>query len=170
MGQKRKHGKRKGNRELTVGTRSSRSQSARQRALHVLAAMRRNPKLSLSRAAREQGTKPSTVVQKFPKDLVKSKGMFRATKGDRHSETLYIPNAQGIEVPVQTRSFKTRKEAGRFYRDFNRYLRGNPHALEEWRGKKIAGVEVLTDPNTIKAIDPALPDFSLYRTFTGGAA
>jgi hypothetical protein len=156
--------------KLTIASLSRRSQSARQRALHVLAAMRRNPALSLSRGAREQGIKPSTVVKKFPKDLLKSNGKFRVTKGDKHPETLYIPNAQGIEVPIQTRSFKTRKQAGRFYRDFNRYLRGDRHALNEWRGKKIAGVEVLTDPNTIKALEPAIPDFSLYRTFTGGAA
>lgn len=170
MGQKKKNGKSKRNRQLTVRTSPSRSQSARQRALHVLAAMRRNPKLSLSRAAQEQGIKPSTVIRKFPKDLLKSNSKFRVRKGDRHSETLYIPNAQGVEVPIQTRSFKTRREAGRFYRDFNRYLRGDRHALDEWRGKQIAGVEVLTDPNTIKAIEPTLPDFSLYRTFSGSVA
>src|SRR5690242_1027762 len=60
----------------------SRSQEARDRALHVLAAMRRNPKLSLSRAAGGQKVKPSTVLKYFGSDLRKSAGQFGVTKRD----------------------------------------------------------------------------------------
>jgi hypothetical protein len=43
-----------------------RSQLARDRALHVLAAMRRDSRLSLSHAAKLQGVKPETAKKYLP--------------------------------------------------------------------------------------------------------
>jgi hypothetical protein len=50
-------------------------------------------------------------------------------------------------------------------RDIGRAQRGDAKALSKWDGKKIAGVELVTDERTLAAIEPALSDFSLYRTF-----
>lgn len=170
MSGKRQGSRSKLRRDLSVSGLPIRSQIARDRALHVLAAMRRDSKLSLTHTAKLQGIKPSTVRKYFPSDFTRSKGKFRITKSDRHKATLYIIDIHGNYVPIQTRSSKERAQAGRHKRDLNRHLRGDRDALTAWHGKKIAGVEVLSDPQTVKAIEPALPDFSLYRTFNGGVA
>jgi len=149
---------------------SSRSQGARDRALHVLAAMRRDPTLRLSAATRSHGVKAETIRKYFPSELTKSDGMLRARKSDRYLATLYIPDAHGNSVPLQTRSSAERKRASQYLRDLGRYLRGQKNALAQWHGKKIAGVELVTAGRTIVAIEPALSEFSLYRTFNGGGA
>jgi hypothetical protein len=157
-------------RAIDIRRLSERSYVARDRALHVLAAMRRDPSLSLTHAARLQGVKPATVKKYLPSALKKSDGQFRATKSDRYSAALYVPDAQGNSVPVKTRSSKDREALSQYLRDLGRYLRGKRDALAKWHGKRIAGVELVTAGRTIVAIEPALSDFSLYRTFNGGAA
>ncbi len=147
-----------------------RSYAARDRALHVLAAMRHDSGLSLTHAAKLQGVKPETVKKYLPSALNKSNGKFHATKTDRYTEALYIPDAQGNAVGVKTRSSRDREALGLYLRDLGRYLRGDLNALSAWHGKKIAGVELLTDERALVAIEPALSDFSLYRTFNTGDA
>jgi hypothetical protein len=49
-------------------------------------------------------------------------------------------------------------------------LRGNRDALSKWQRKKVAGVELVTDGRTLISIEPALSDFSLYRSFNPGGA
>jgi hypothetical protein len=149
---------------------SERSQAARDRGLHVLAAIRDNPKLSPSRAARREGVKLETVKKYFPSALKKSRGKLHVTKSDRYRATLYVPDAHGNSVPVKTVSSRQRQELGLYLRDLGRYQRGNRHALKKWQRKKIAGVELLTDERALAAIEPALSDFSLYRAFHGGGA
>jgi hypothetical protein len=155
---------------IPIATLPERSQSARDRALHVLAAMRPDPELSLSRAAKLEGVKVDTVKKYFPSALKKSGGKLHVTKSDRYSATLYVPDAHGNSVAVHTRSSKDRAALGRYLADLGRYLRGKRDALAAWHGKKIAGVELLTAGRTIVAIEPALSEFSLYRAFNGGAA
>jgi hypothetical protein len=149
---------------------SQQSEFARDRALHVLAAMRRDSSLSLSRAAKAEGVKPETVKKNFPLALRKSGGKFRTTKSDRFQATLYLPDARGNSVPLQTRSSRERQQASQYLRDLGRYLRGQKNALARWHGKKIAGVELVTAGRTIVVIEPALSEFSLYRAFNGGGA
>jgi len=156
-------------RNLSPISLSERSESARDRALHVLSAMRRDSNLSLTHAAKLQGIKAATVKKYFPLALNVSKGKFRATKKDRYSATLYIPDSHGNSVPVKTRSSKERKELSQYLRDLGRYLRGDRDALARWHGRKIAGIELVTAGRAIKTIEPMLSDFSLYRTFNGGA-
>jgi len=147
-----------------------RSDAARDRAIHVLAAMRQDSNRSLTNAAKLEGVKPETVKKYFPSALKKSNGKLRVTKSDRYTETLYVPGADGSPVAVKTRSSKDRSELGEYLRDLGRYLRGDRNALSAWHGKKIAGVELLTDERALVAIEPALSDFSLYRTFNTGDA
>ena len=146
-----------------------RSYAARDRGFHVLAAMRDDPTLSLSHAAKLEGVKPETVKKYFLSALKKSDGKFRATKSDRFTATLYVPDAQGNPVAVKTRSSRDREALGQYLRDLGRYLRGDRDALSRWRGRKIAGVDLLTDERAIMAIEPALSDFSLYRAFNSGS-
>ena len=162
----RKQGRRE-RRNLSPSSLPERSRFARDRALHVVAAMRRDSNLSLTRAAKLQGIKPATVKKYFPSALNVSKGKFRATKGDRYSTTLYVPDPQGNSVPVKTHSSKERTQVSRYLRDLGRYLRGDRDALSVWHGKKIGGVELVTDRRNVVAIEPALSDFSIYRTLNG---
>jgi hypothetical protein len=130
--------------------------------------MRHDPNLSLTRAAKLHGVKRETVMKYFASALNKSNGKFQATKSDRYTATLYIPDAQGNPVPVKTHSSRERKQLGQYLRDRGRYLRGDRDALSRWRGRKIAGVEFVTDERAIIASELALSDFSLYRTFNSG--
>lgn len=155
---------------IPIALLSARSYIARDRSVHVLAAMRADPSLSLSHAAKLEGVKPETVKKYFPSALKKSKGRLRATKSDRYAVTLYVPDAQGNRVPVKTRSSRDREALGQYLRDLGRYLRGDRDALSRWRGRKVAGVELVTDEASIISIEPALSDFSLYRAFNGGNA
>lgn len=157
-------------RPIPIAQLSERSYAARDRALHVLADMRHDSHLSLTHAAKLQGVKPETVKKYLPSALNKSNGKFQATKSDRYTATLYVPDERGNPIPVKTHSSKDREAVGQYLRDLGRYLRGDRNALSAWHGKEIAGVKLVTDRRTILAIEPALSDFSLYRAFQGGGA
>ena len=156
--------------KLLLSNMQERSQLARDRGLHALAAMRHDPSLSLSHAGRLHGVKGETIKKYFPSALRKSDGRFRVAKSDRYTATLYIPDEQGNAIPVKTRSSREREELGKYLRDLGRYLRGDRNALARWHGKKIAGVELVTAGRTIVAIEPALSEFSLYRALNSGEA
>jgi len=165
-----REGRRGKPRQIPVSRLPKRSHVARDHALHVIAAMRRNPSLSLTHAAKLQGVKPETVKRHFSSALRKTGGRFKVTKSDRYAETLYVPDQHGNPIPLATHSSKERKQASAYLRDLGRYLRGDRNALSKWHGKKIAGVELVTAGRTIVSIEPALSDFSLYRSFNGGGA
>jgi hypothetical protein len=154
---------------IPISKLSERSYAARDRALHVLSAMRHDPNLSLTHAAKMQGVKRETVKKYFPSALKQANGKFQATKSDRYTATLYVPDAHGDSIAVKTRSSREREQLGQYLRDLGRYLRGNRDALARWHGKRIAGVELVTAGRAIVAIEPALSDFSLYRAFNGGS-
>lgn len=157
--------KREKRRPIALSTLTTRSNAARDRALHVLAEMRNDPSLLLGQAARLHGVKPSTVTKYFGSVLKKVRGRVRVTKSDRFSVTLFIPDAQGNSIAIKTRSSKERTEASQYLRDLGRALRGKRGALAPWRGKKIAGVELFTDESELVSIEPALSEFNLYRIF-----
>ena len=156
-------------RNIPIASLPERSQSARDRSMHVLATMRRDAKLSLTHAAKLQGVKRETVKKYFPSALKKANGKFQATKSDRYTATLYVPDANGHAVPVKTHSSREREQLSQYLRDLGRYLRGDRNALSAWHGKKIAGVELVTAGRAITSIEPALSEFSLYRSFNGGS-
>lgn len=140
-----------------------RSYAARNRALHVLADMRANPTLSLAHAAKREGVKPATVTKYFGSALRKTNGQFEVSRRDRFAAVLNLPSAEGKLVPVKTRSSKDRAALSRYLRDIGRYLGGDANALARWRGKSIAGIQLVTDERTILDMEPMLEDFSLYR-------
>jgi len=148
---------------------SARSSASRDAALHVLAALRRDPKLTLAHASKLEGVRPETVKKYFGSALKKVKGEWRVSKSDRFIEVLYVPDAQGNPVPVTTRSSKEREQVSAYLRDVGRYLRGDRKALAKWRGRSIAGVALVTDAHILQATEPALSDFAMYRALNGGA-
>jgi len=145
-----------------------RSAQTRTNAIHVLSEMRRNSQLRLSAAARSFGVKPSVIKKYLGSSLEKVNGHWRVRKSDRFRETMYLPDRQGKPVPVPTRKSKERKQVSAVLRDIGRFYRGNKRAMNKWRNKSIAGVEVITDPRILIAIESQLSDFSIYNAFNGG--
>ena len=62
-------------------------------------------------------------------------------------------------------------EFARYKAAINRLLRGDRNAMAPWHGKKIAGIELITDTKTLveQARKDLLP-YSIYRALAGGAA
>jgi hypothetical protein len=131
--------------------------------------MRHDPNLSLTHAARLQGVKRETVRKYFSSALKASGGRFRVSKGDRFVAFLNLPDEQGNMVLRKFRSSKERGQARAFLEDLNRYQHGKLTSLAKWRDVKLGGFGLLTDPRTIKTAEPEMSDFSLYRSFNGGA-
>ena len=146
------------------------SEAARERALKALSMMRQG--FSISKAARENGVTTRTIKRYVGSALVQDRpgGRIRATKSDRLVRYLQIPGPDGPrDIPV--RGSKAASKFANYKAAINRLLRGDGHALDDWRGKKIAGIELITDPKILveQARKEILP-YSLYRSLSGGAA
>jgi hypothetical protein len=155
--------------EISVAGLSKRSEDARDRAMHAIAWKRRHPEQPMTTAAKLSGVGLATIRKNFPSALRKVSGRLQVATADRYYATLYVPDENGNAVPVHTRSSKDRSALSRYLRDLGRYLRGKRDALAPWRGKTIAGVELVTSGDVLVSIEPALSEFSLYR-FTNAKA
>jgi hypothetical protein len=125
-----------------------------------------------SQAARDNGVTPRTVKKYVGSALIQDRrgGRIRPTRSDRFVRYLLIPGPGG-EVEVKARGSKEATDVARYKAAVNRFLSGDLKALAPWRGKKIAGVKLITDRQTLKGLekDEQLP-YSLYRSLSGGAA
>ena len=127
---------------------SRRSQSARERALAALSAIRRGA--SFSRAARDNGVTSRTIRRYAGSALVQDRpgGRIRATKADRLVRYLVIPGPDGARE-ISVRGSKTASEFAKYKAAVNRFLRGDGDAIAAWHGKKIAGIELITAGSTL---------------------
>ena len=155
---------------ISVSRRVQRSDAARERALKALAAMRRGD--TLSRAARDYGVTVRTIKRYVGSALMQDRpgGRIRATKSDRLVRNLQIPGPDGPR-DITVRGSKAASKFANYKAAINRLLRGDSNAMAPWHGKKIAGIELVTDPKTLieQARKETLP-ISLYRSLSGGAA
>jgi hypothetical protein len=142
----------------------------RERSLKALRAIRRGD--SLAKAARENGLTIRSVKRYVGSELVQERpgGRIRATKSDSLLRPLQIPGPDGPR-DITVRGSKTASKFAKYKASINRLLRGDRNAMSEWHGKKIAGIELLTDPKILveQARKEILP-YSLYRSLSGGAA
>lgn len=148
---------------------SIRNRQARNRALRAIAAMRRGATLSV--AAQENSVTPRTIKRYASSALVQDRpgGRVRARKSDRLVRYLQIPGPNG-PIDIAVRGSKAAIKAAKYKGAVNRFLRGDRHALEPWRGKKIAGIELLTDGTVLAdQVDKGLLPYALYRSFSGSA-
>jgi hypothetical protein len=70
---------------------------------------------------------------------------------------------------ITVRGSRTASKVARYKADVNRFLSGDSRAISKWHGKKIAGLELVTDPNIL--IDQAEKDllpYGVYRALIGG--
>ncbi len=130
--------------------------TAYNRALHVLARMRRAGE-TLTSASREEHTDPRTVRKYLGPDLRKSAGHKgpQPTEADRRVRHMLIPSALG-NVPVIVRGSRRASRLGRYMSAVGKYLRtGEIAALSEFETKSIAGHRLITDPETLSALAQA---------------
>lgn len=122
---------------------------ARSRALAVLARMR-NRGESLSEAARNKHTTPRTVLKAVGKQLKRSSsGRYSATSGDTLRRDLNVLGFDGYE-PVVVRSSKQAYLASDHLIAVARFLRtGDVEWLKPFVGRRVGGVELLTDPDRL---------------------
>jgi hypothetical protein len=149
---------------------------ARRRALSVLARMR-NRGESLSQAARFEHTTPRTVRKLLGKQLKRrSSGRYSATRSDTLRRDIYVLSSDGY-VPVAVRSWKQTQLAsehliavGHFVGITPSRLAGDPQLLKPFVGKRVGGVELLTDPVRLHELAHAglIKLDSFYREHGGG--
>ena len=145
-------------------------QAARLRALAVLARMRSRAE-SLSQAARLEHTTPSTVRNLLGRQLKRgTSGRYSATRGDTLRRDLSVLGFDGFE-PVVVRSSKQARLASDHLIAVGRFLKtGDAELLKPFVGKRVGGVELLTDPDRLHELaDAGLVKLdALYRGNRGG--
>lgn len=144
--------------------------AARKRALAVLARMR-NRGESLAHAAWAEHTTPQTVRKTVGKQLKRGlSGRYTVTRSDTLRRDLSVLSFEGY-VPVSVRSSKQAQVASAHLIAVNRFLRdGDAEWLKPFIGKRVGGVELLTDPDRLRELAEAglIKLDALYR-HNGGA-
>jgi hypothetical protein len=167
---KPRHGEPFSYRAFKVTRLSERSFAARDRALHALADMRHGA--SPQQAARNNGVTVRTIKKYVGSALAQDRpgGRLRVSKSDRLVRYVQIPGLHGPkEIPA--RGKPRASDASKYDAAVNRYLRGDLKALAPWHGKKIGGVELITDGPTLKSLaQQDLLPHSFYRSLSGGGA
>lgn len=111
---------------------------------------------SLSQAARLEHTTPRTVRRIIPKQLKRSgSGHYTAKQRDTLRRELTVLGFDGY-VPVVVRSSKQAQLASAHLVAVNRYLRtGDKEWLKPFTGKRVGGVELLTDEDRLQVLADA---------------
>ena len=126
---------------------------------------------SLSQAARNERTTPLTVRKIVGKQLKRApSGHYSASRGDTLRRDINVLGYEGYE-PVVTRSSKQAQLASAHLVAASRYLRtGDTEWLKPFIGKRVGGVELLTDPDRLQILADAdlVKLDGLYRTNRGG--
>jgi hypothetical protein len=127
---------------------------------------------SFSQAARENDISTRTFKKYVGSALLQDRPgvRIRPTKSDRFVRYLQIPGLPDT-VEITAHGSKEAAEVARYKAAVNRVLRGDLKAAAPWQGKKIAGIELITDWRTLKRLaQKELLPYSLYRSLSGGAA
>ena len=143
---------------------------ARRRALAVLARMRSRGE-SLSKAARLEHTTPRTVRKLAGKQLKRgNSGHYSATRGDTLRRDLSVLSSEGY-VAVAVRSSKQAQLASEHLIAVDRFIKTDDSEwLKPFVGKRVGGVELLTDPDRLNELaDAGLVKLdALYREHRSG--
>lgn len=138
--------------------------------LAVLARMRSRGQ-SLSEAARQEHTTPRMVRIVIGKQIRRDpSGRYSATSGDTLRRDINVFGFDGY-VPATVRSSKQAQLASEHLIAVGRFLRtGDAEWLKPFVGKRVGGVELLTDPDRLREFADAglIKLDSLYRQQRGG--
>lgn len=144
---------------------------ARNRALHVLARMRRGE--SLSKAARAEHIKPATarkyLGRQFHQDAPGKP--WKATKSDRLSTYMSVLTDRG-RMTARARGYRERLLASRHNILIARWRRGEPGVdaeLAELEGQTVGGLALLTDTKLLASLEDSdeLAFEELYMSLAG---
>jgi len=143
---------------------------ARLRALSVLSRVRSGA--SLSQASRLEHTTIRTVRRHVGSALIRGPrtGRYAAKRGDTFRRDVNVLGADGY-VPVSLRSSNQARLASQHLIAVGRSLRtGDTESLKPFVGKRVGGVELLTDPDRLDVFaDAGLVKLdALYRGQRGG--
>lgn len=131
--------------------RTKRQRKTYERALHVLARMRRTG-ASLTAASQEEHI-DSRTVRKYLKTEMRSRGT--PTKSDRRKRDMLVPTSLG-NAPVTLRGSKQASELGKYMAAVGKYLRtGDVKGLARFEGKSIGGHALITDPDLLSSLAQA---------------
>jgi hypothetical protein len=172
LANKREHWKVPDGTSILLGMKRKQFQSpARFRALSVLARMRSRGE-SLSHAARIEHTTPRTVRRLVGSALIRDPrtGRIAARRGDTFRRDLNVLGFDGY-MPVVVRSSKQAHLASEHLIAVGRFLRsGDTKWLKPFVGKRVGGVELLTDPDRLHEFAQAdlVKLDTLYRENRGG--
>ncbi|HEY1866745.1 MAG TPA: hypothetical protein VGG70_00520 [Candidatus Cybelea sp.] len=121
----------------------------------------RTEKLSLSRASREEGVSPATVLRHAKSALRKtSQGRYKARKSDRLLRPLVIPTPDGL-AEIATRDSRAATIVGEYWNAVDAYLAtGDETELKRFRGVSIIDaqgnvVPLLTDTAELERLGSA---------------
>jgi len=151
-------------------SRARHEKDARKRALRVLAQARRGQ--SLAKAARAARIKPATVRKYLPNQFHQAAPgkPWKPISSDRLSAVMNIVTPTGpIGIPV--RGSKERSLLGRYniaLRNWRNAKPGAEAALAAFKGKRVAGQELITEVRLLAVLEDAQQiDFDeLYSSFS----
>ena len=125
------------------------------RALHVLARMRRTNE-TLTAAAREEHIDPRTVKKYLRAELRgMANGEVQPTRTDGRTRCMLIPTGHGV-APTLIRGSKNASQLGRYMSAVGKFLvSGDTDPLEEFEGLSIAGHRLITDPDVLSTLAQA---------------
>lgn len=113
--------------------------------------MLRDRNLTASQAARNRDVTVRDLWTYIPKAFKKdSSGRIRAI-ADRYLRRMEIPGSNG-PIIITIRGSKAKSEVAQFRNDVFSFLGGNRFALDKWKGIRIQGHELLTDPRIIRVL------------------
>lgn len=139
---------------------SERSQSTRAKALHALSDLRRDPKLTLSRAAKNREVSPRSIRRYIGSQLKqeRSGGRLRVTSSDRLRATVHIPSTRpDVLIPIHTKSSKERYLVGEWFASIVEAGRGDFSRLNQFpKGTYIEGVRLPTGAYEVQKILEAM--------------
>ncbi len=127
---------------------SQRQQAENVRVLAALNRVRRGEAKSVTGAARVEGTTLRAMWKLAPDALIQHRpgGRIRGKPTDRYSAEVQVLTGEGT-LTVTARGSRQRELAGRHRATVIRVLRGTDpaSALEQFRGKKVGGYELISD-------------------------
>ena len=129
--------------------------TVRNRGFNAINRVRRGESKTLSQAARASGTTVKSIGRLLPAALIQDRpgGRIRVKAGDPYSATVEILTDQG-KVYVRARGSRQRELAGQHRATILRVLRGKEpaSALEQYRGKRVGGRELISDYNSLRVL------------------
>jgi AcrR family transcriptional regulator len=146
-------------------------QETRLRAAEAVHEMRKHSQISLAEAARRHGTSPGSVRRYFGHLLRQDDrgGRYHVTRSDREPFLMNVVDPRGRMVEKVVRGSGARQQNLAHHRALARFAGpdgGDTALLAPFVGKRIAGVDLLTDPDMIERLfDAGELDFLEYQSF-----